>query len=75
MVCAALGASAAPARFPLLLGSGEKDLARYREYGYNAAVLGNFTELAAYEDVLPAGHPRRIAPDSSSRHGRPHDFV
>ncbi|MBI4874521.1 MAG: hypothetical protein HY822_07805, partial [Acidobacteria bacterium] len=58
-----LTSAAAPAPFTIILGSGEKDLARYREYGYNAAVLGSFTELATYAEIapraLPAGSPLR----------------
>lgn len=37
----------------LCIGSGESDLARYTEYGYNAAVLGDITQLADYETVAP----------------------
>jgi hypothetical protein len=37
----------------LRIGSGERDVARYREYGYNAVVLGDITQLADYETVAP----------------------
>ncbi len=38
------------AAFSLRIGSGETDLARYKEYGYNAAVLGSFTQLAMFDE-------------------------
>lgn len=44
---------AQPPPFEILLGSGEKEPDRYREYGYTAAVLGNFTQLATYEEIAP----------------------
>src|SRR5215472_1071498 len=37
----------------LRLGSGEKTMDRYLEYGYNAAVIGDPTQLADYDSVLP----------------------
>ncbi|MBS1824212.1 MAG: hypothetical protein JST93_02740 [Acidobacteria bacterium] len=40
----------AVAAFSLRIGSGETDLARYKEYGYNAAVLGSFTQLALFDE-------------------------
>jgi hypothetical protein len=46
-------AVAATNTMDLRIGSGESDLARYREYGYNAAVLGDITQLADYETVAP----------------------
>ncbi len=53
----------ATAAFPLRIGSGETDIARYQEYGYNAAVLGSFTQLALFEEsapgALPPGSPLR----------------
>jgi len=53
------------------MGSGETDLARYREYGYNAAVLGSFTQLATYSEIapraLPPGNPLRAKVDENRR--------
>lgn len=37
----------------ILLGSGEKSVDRYKEYGYNAVVIGDATQLATYDTVLP----------------------
>jgi len=47
------GAFAADDAVPLRLGSGEKSLARYQEYGYNAAIIGDVTQLATYDAVCP----------------------
>ncbi|MBL8173586.1 MAG: hypothetical protein JNK48_02895 [Bryobacterales bacterium] len=50
-----LAAMAMPviAAFPLRVGSGESEVARYAEYGYNAAVLGSLTQLATFEEAAP----------------------
>jgi hypothetical protein len=37
----------------LRLGSGEKSVERYKEYGYTAAILGDVTQLAMYDGVCP----------------------
>jgi hypothetical protein len=37
----------------LRLGSGEKSVERYKEYGYTAAVIGDATQLASYDDTFP----------------------
>lgn len=64
------------AGFRLRLGSGEKELARYREAGANVAVVsgivrGGFTQLATYRrilpQVLPEGHPLAGAIESERR--------
>ena len=55
--------SASVACMELRLGSGEKDLTRYRDYGYNAAVLGSFSRLALLDDAAPGALP----PDSPLR--------
>jgi hypothetical protein len=56
------------------MGSGEKDLARYRQYGYNAAELGTFTGLATFEKAAPGalqpGSALRSAIDRSRRKAR-----
>lgn len=70
-ICAALAglfaltlvSSASSSGFELRLGSGEKDLARYREYGYNVALLGSFSRLALLDDAAPGALP----PDSALR--------
>ena len=36
----------------LRLGSGERNIERYREYGYTAAILGDATPLATYDDIF-----------------------
>jgi hypothetical protein len=63
LVCllSAAGISAqAASPIAIRLGSGEKDLERYREYGYNAVLLGDLTQLAGYEALCPGA----IAQDS-----------
>jgi hypothetical protein len=51
---AAGGALAATnAVMELRLGSGEKSVERYQEYGYTAAVLGDVTQLATYDVACP----------------------
>jgi hypothetical protein len=66
LVCllSAAGISAqAASPIAIRLGSGEKDLERYREYGYNAVLLGDLTQLAGYEALCPGA----IAQDSPLR--------
>lgn len=64
VVVLALLAVSARGAGDIRMGSGEQDLSRYREYGYNTAVLGSFTEVATYSnvapDVLAPGTPLRI---------------
>ena len=36
----------------LRLGSGERNIERYSEYGYTAAILGDATPLATYDDIF-----------------------
>ena len=47
----------------LRLGSGEKSVESYREYGYNAAILGDVTQLATFDaacpNVIPEGSDLR----------------
>ncbi len=43
--------------FDIRMGSGERDIARYKEYGYNAAVLGPVTQLASFDDSAPGALP------------------
>ncbi|MBL8219184.1 MAG: hypothetical protein JNL62_08135 [Bryobacterales bacterium] len=57
LILAAL-ASSAFAAFPLRIGSGETDLARYKEYGYNAAILTSFTQLATFDQSAPGALPQ-----------------
>ena len=60
-VCfATVSAPAASSATPLTLriGSGEKSVERYREYGYNAAILGDATQLASYDAACPNAIPR-----------------
>lgn len=45
------------------LGSGEISVDRYQDYGYNAAILGDVTQLAGFD----ATYPGAIAPDSALR--------
>ena len=51
----------AAAPMEIRLGSGESDLERYKEYGYNVALLGELTPLASYEALCPGA----IAKDSA----------
>lgn len=44
---------AQPQPFELRLGSGEKVFERYKEYGYNAALIGGLTQLATFDSVCP----------------------
>ncbi len=75
MICL-LAAAALPAlaAFPIRMGSGERDLARYQEYGYNAAVLGSLTQLASFDEAapgaLPEGSPLRVQIETSRRRFR-----
>ena len=59
------------AAFPIRIGSGETDLARYKEYGYNAAVLGPVTQLASFDEsapgALPEGGPLRKQVEEARR--------
>lgn len=48
-----LTCGAAPAQALLLLGSGEKDIARYPEYGIQVVVNGDLNLLATYDTVAP----------------------
>lgn len=45
----------------LRLGSGEKSVERYREYNYNAAILGDFTQLATFDAAYPGAIPKGSA--------------
>ena len=45
------------------LGMGETSLERYNQYGYTAAVLGDLTQLASYDDIAPGA----ISADSDLR--------
>lgn len=60
--------------FGLRMGSEEQDLLRYREYDFNAAVLGDPTELATYRnvapDALPPGSPLRVRVEENRRQTR-----
>ena len=53
----------AAAPFEIRLGSGETDLERYKEYGYNVVMLGDLTQLAGYEACCPGA----IAKDPTLR--------
>jgi len=57
LAAAGISTRAAPA-MAIRLGSGEKDLERYREYGYNAVLLGDLTQLAGYEALCPGAIPK-----------------
>jgi hypothetical protein len=50
-----IGCLVAPAGVPfqLRLGSGEKAVERYAEYNYNAAILGDVTQLASFDATFP----------------------
>jgi hypothetical protein len=50
------GDSARPMEFRL--GSGEKSEAHYQQYGYNAAILGDLTQLATFDAVCPNAIPQ-----------------
>ena len=39
------------------LGSGEASVRAYKEYGYNAAILGDVIKLATYDEVCPGAIP------------------
>jgi hypothetical protein len=62
------------AAFPIRMGSGERDLSRYKEYGYNAALLGHVTQLASFDEsapgALPEGSPLRKQIEAARRHFR-----
>ena len=74
-VLCATAAWCAPPSFEIRMGSGERGgIERYAEYGYNVAVLGNATRLAAFADsapaALPPGSALRKAVEESRRHFR-----
>lgn len=48
---AAASAIATTNSLELCIGSGETNIENYTQYGYNAAVLGDITQLAGYETV------------------------
>lgn len=51
---ASAGAAIPPAgSLGLRIGSGETNVLRYKEYGYNAAILGDISQLATYDDIVP----------------------
>jgi len=52
-VAALLSLGAAQAQFRLFLGSGEKDFARYLEYGIGVVVNGDLNLVATYDAVAP----------------------
>ncbi len=56
MVLLALGT--AQAQFPLYFGSGEKDFARYADYGIGVVVAGDLNLLATYDAVAPGLLPK-----------------
>ena len=45
------------------MGSGEKDLSRYQEYGYNVTPVGDVGKLVTYDEIAPGALP----PDSPLR--------
>ena len=51
------------AAYDLRMGSGEKDFARYREYGYNVTPAGDLGKLGTYDEIAPGA----IAADSPLR--------
>ena len=55
-VCATT-AWCAPEAFELRMGSGDKDLKRYAENGYNIASLGSLTRLATFAESAPGALP------------------
>ncbi|HSY19455.1 MAG TPA: hypothetical protein VK815_14025 [Candidatus Acidoferrales bacterium] len=62
MIAAGLLALTAGAAGPLQpmelrLGSGEKSIERYQEYGYNAAIIGDVTQLATFDAACPGAIP------------------
>ncbi len=42
----------------LRIGSGETDIEHYKDYGYNAVVLGDITQLATYDHIAPGAISR-----------------
>jgi hypothetical protein len=53
----AAGTAGAAGPFELRLGSGEKSLERYPAYGYNAAIIGDVTQLATFDALCPGAIP------------------
>jgi len=51
------------------LGSGEERLETYRDYGYTAAVVGDFTRLATYAEIAPQDVLRGALRTAASRLG------
>ena len=51
------------AAYDIRMGSGEKDFARYREYGYNVTPVGDLGKLGTYDEIAPGA----IAADSPLR--------
>ena len=47
------GQALAAGPMALRIGSGEKSIERYAEYGYTAAILGDATQLATYDEIFP----------------------
>ena len=56
-------ADTAPKPMAILLGSGEKSVDCYKDYGYNAVVIGDATRLASFDAIFPG----LIAPGSDLR--------
>jgi hypothetical protein len=60
--------------FEIRMGSGERDLQRYAEYGYNVASLGSLTRLATFAGsapgTLPPSSALRKAVDENRRQFR-----
>jgi hypothetical protein len=52
---------AGPAGMELRLGSGEKSPGHYQEYNYNAAILGDLTQLASFDAAYPGAIPQGSA--------------
>ncbi len=57
LIAASVWADGPPSPKALLIGSGEKSIERYAEYGYTAAILGDATQLASYDEVFPNAIP------------------
>ena len=41
------------AAYDIRMGSGEKDFARYKEYGYNVTPVGDLGKLGTYDEIAP----------------------
>ena len=70
IACALLFQVSLSAGFEIRMGSGEKDLGRYQEYGSTIMTMGDLGKLATYAEVAPGCVPSDSALGKQIAHNR-----